>query len=60
MRQIVYYAAYCRCSGPMETTLHAIRDYPIAARVWKKLLPFQLHSPFFDLDVQEWISHNLK
>jgi ribonuclease HI len=42
-----------------ETTMHVLRDYPIATNIWRHLLPIHDRGQFFVLDFHEWINFNL-
>jgi ribonuclease HI len=43
-----------------ETTLHVLRDCPIAANVWHHLLTVHDRGQFFVLNFNEWIKFNLE
>ncbi|KAK8998834.1 hypothetical protein V6N11_070018 [Hibiscus sabdariffa] len=47
------------CHYPHETALHALRDCDAAREIWLQILPAALIRPFFDCNLQQWISCNL-
>ncbi|KAK8600648.1 hypothetical protein V6N12_050501 [Hibiscus sabdariffa] len=47
------------CHYPFETVLHALRDCDAAQEIWLQILPEALLRPFFDCNLQQWISCNL-
>ena len=48
------------CGADEETTLHILRDYPIARMVWRHLGgPTNLHA-FYSHNLKDWISSNLQ
>lgn len=59
-RRILSSPACSLCSGPMEDTLHAVRDCSVAAQVWWLLGGQSLGPAFWQLhDAQQWINWNL-
>ena len=46
--------------GIDETTLHILRDCPLARVVLEKLVPRHLHIRFFSLPLRSWLGFNLK
>jgi hypothetical protein len=51
---------YCSHCGQMEeTTLHVLRDCPIAVEVWKHLLKEDDRGSFFICTFQQWVELNL-
>jgi len=48
------------CPGIDETTLHILRDCPIARVIWEKLVPKHLHIKSFSLTLRSWLEFNLK
>lgn len=51
---------YCRkCEGWEESTLHALRDYPQACRVWIRLVASKHIVKFFSEDQNSWFDMNL-
>jgi hypothetical protein len=47
------------CFDGDETTLHVLRDCPLAAFVWLHLVPSNFKTRFFMTDLKTWISFNL-
>ncbi|KAF7844625.1 ribonuclease H [Senna tora] len=47
------------CNNNRETNMHAIRDCPCVARVWKAFLNPKDRAWFFNLPTNEWIRWNL-
>ncbi|KAK8975443.1 hypothetical protein V6N11_057534 [Hibiscus sabdariffa] len=47
------------CNCPQELTLHVLRDCVAAREFWLQILPVALIRPFFDCNLQQWISCNL-
>ncbi|CAA0833309.1 Polynucleotidyl transferase- ribonuclease H-like superfamily protein [Striga hermonthica] len=47
------------CSHAEETTLHVVRDYTLAAAIWRKLLSGKFHATFFAQQLVLWVSSNL-
>jgi hypothetical protein len=50
------------CNGCLhfdETTIHVLRDCPIATNIWRHLLPVHERGHFFVLDFHEWVNLNL-
>lgn len=43
----------------IETTLHVLRDCPLAKVVWSNILNVQLRDRFFVEDLESWIGLNL-
>lgn len=48
-----------RCGYLVEDTLHVLRDYMVAKRLWNQFLPVAQHHQFFSLNLKEWICQNL-
>ncbi|KAF7812939.1 putative ribonuclease H-like domain, reverse transcriptase zinc-binding domain-containing protein [Senna tora] len=52
--------SYVRCSNPIESSLHAIRDCPIVRLLWMDLVSPFLWQHFFNMDINDWINENLR
>jgi ribonuclease HI len=53
--------AMCKFCGDIpETTLHVLRDCPLAMEIWGNLISVNSRSRFMDEDLHAWISFNLK
>ncbi|MED6181435.1 hypothetical protein PIB30_118602 [Stylosanthes scabra] len=48
-----------RCGIGDKTTIHVLRDCPFAKLVWRLLLPFSDHTPFFNCSLHDWMISNL-
>jgi ribonuclease HI len=48
------------CTQFEETTLHVVRDCPIAVNIWRHLLSYQDIGRFFVVGFNDWISLNLE
>lgn len=48
------------CDAPEESTLHIIRECPAARMVWRKLGGPASSPTFFQSDLKDWITDNLK
>jgi ribonuclease HI len=52
--------SFCHsCTQFEETTIHVMRDCPIAVNVWRHLLPAQDRGNFFTVGYHDWIQLNL-
>lgn len=47
------------CTGMEETTLHVLRDCPLASEMWHHLVKVGDRSRFFQVSLEEWLSLNL-
>ncbi|KAK9028536.1 hypothetical protein V6N11_025692 [Hibiscus sabdariffa] len=46
------YSSCLVCRYPLETVLHALRDYDAVREIWLQILPEALLRPFFDCNLQ--------
>lgn len=49
-----------RCNGQEETLLHLLRDCPAARSIWSAVGGTARYNSFFQGDLQQWITRNLK
>lgn len=55
------YSGVCQlCGTNEETTIHALRDCPEVANVWRALIPFEFWYEFFGSSVESWIEDNMR
>jgi ribonuclease HI len=47
------------CHDIVETTLHALRDCPLAKRIWLIVVPTEARTRFFLEDLNAWINFNI-
>ncbi|GAU42748.1 hypothetical protein TSUD_77850 [Trifolium subterraneum] len=47
------------CDKDNETTIHVLRDCPLATQIWIRLVPSNQISNFFSLHCREWIFKNI-
>ncbi|CAJ2669949.1 unnamed protein product [Trifolium pratense] len=47
------------CDRDNETTIHVLRDCPIATQTWIRLVPSNNISNFFSLECRDWIFKNI-
>lgn len=47
------------CYVCIETTLHILRDCPVASSIWMHLVPKEFRNGFLCGDLQYWIHYNL-
>lgn len=52
-------ASYSLCGNVCESTLHALRDYKFAKRVWDNVVPVGIVQAFFTGSLGDWIELNL-
>ncbi|CAA0813949.1 Ribonuclease H-like superfamily protein [Striga hermonthica] len=51
--------ALCESRGQAEDyALHVCRECPMAAEIWRRLLPSSTHHEFFSLDLESWLQLN--
>ncbi|PNY12120.1 3-ketoacyl-CoA synthase, partial [Trifolium pratense] len=51
---------YCHhCQSTIETTLHVLRDCPLAMIIWVNSVDVQIQNQFFDTDLNDWIELNI-
>ncbi|KAE8722761.1 hypothetical protein F3Y22_tig00013680pilonHSYRG00053 [Hibiscus syriacus] len=48
-----------RCSCSIESVLHVLRDCPSTSALWNRILPPNMKSSFFNLDIHSWIHMNI-
>lgn len=54
-RRLTHSPVCARCVQGDEGVMHAIRDYTHAREVWFCLLPSELQTNFFLMDIRDWI-----
>ncbi|CAA0806039.1 Polynucleotidyl transferase- ribonuclease H-like superfamily protein [Striga hermonthica] len=47
------------CNITEESTLHVFRECPMAAEIWRRLLPSHAQTEFFSADLEKWLASNL-
>ncbi|CAI9087190.1 OLC1v1021204C1 [Oldenlandia corymbosa var. corymbosa] len=47
------------CSREAESTLHALRDCPVARELWTQLVPRDRRHTFFQQELKQWLKSNL-
>jgi ribonuclease HI len=51
---------YCHhCGDAIETTLHVLRDCPLAEAVWLNSVELKFRTNFYTTDLRDWIEQNL-
>ncbi|KEH29883.1 hypothetical protein MTR_4g054275 [Medicago truncatula] len=50
---------YHHCGDAIETTLHVLRDCPLAEAVWLNSFELQFRTNFYTTDLRDWIEQNL-
>ncbi|CAA0835002.1 Polynucleotidyl transferase- ribonuclease H-like superfamily protein [Striga hermonthica] len=58
-RHLTPEACYELCRQADESTVHVCWDCPLAAEIWRHLLPRSVHIEFFSLSLEEWLFSNL-
>lgn len=53
-------ACYLCCGGTKKSVLHALFDCVLACQVWRKCLIDSAANDFFSLELDEWLTTNLK
>lgn len=48
------------CHGGTESLNHVLRDCPLARGVWKRVLPLDMHTDFFRINLTDWLRFILK
>ncbi|PKI63024.1 hypothetical protein CRG98_016663 [Punica granatum] len=43
------------CESGAESTLHVLRDCPLAKQVWSRLVPIDAQPEFFTIDLLDWL-----
>ncbi|MBA0769658.1 hypothetical protein Gotri_018364 [Gossypium trilobum] len=59
-RRLTNEAGCLICGGSQETVLHALRDCWFATEAWMKIILADCVFIFFELDLAEWVSANLR
>lgn len=49
-----------RCGLELESTLHVLRDCPVAKRTWNCLIPKSLQADFFSLSLKDQVFFNIR
>ncbi|KAH9647730.1 putative ribonuclease H protein [Citrus sinensis] len=61
MRRHLVSNGYCdRCGLDLESTLHVLRDCPMAKRVWNHFVPRSLQADFYSKPLKKWIIYNVQ
>jgi len=52
--------AYCRhCGDTIETTMHVLRDCPMAMMIWVRIVDVDFRYQFFNVNLDNWLHLNL-